>query len=313
MSELILHHYAGSPFSEKVRLVLGMKRLAWRSVDVPVVMPKPDVIALTGGYRRTPFLQIGADVYCDTALICRVLDRLAPEPPLYPASAGGVAPMIAQWADAALFWAAVPYTTMQPKGMAHIFAGVPPEAVQQFAADRAAMTQGRPRPALADCHAQVVTYCGWIETQLADGRPFLCGEAPCIADFSIVQSVWFIRRAPPVAVVLEPYPVLRAWADRVTALGHGTSQPMSSADAIALAAASTADADGLPFDPGASFERLARVTATPTDYACDPVEGELVGLSDDSISLRRDSERTGRVVVHFPRIGFQIRRVDTAA
>ena len=39
MSELVLHHYAMSPFSEKVRLVLGMKRLRWRSVTVPVVMP----------------------------------------------------------------------------------------------------------------------------------------------------------------------------------------------------------------------------------------------------------------------------------
>ena len=86
MGELVLHHYPTSPFSEKVRLVLGMKRMAWRSVTVPMIMPKPDVVALTGGYRRTPFMQIGADVYCDSALMCRVIDRLAPEPPLYPAS-----------------------------------------------------------------------------------------------------------------------------------------------------------------------------------------------------------------------------------
>ena len=72
MSELILHHYANSPFSEKVRLVLGLKGLSWRSVTVPVMMPKPDVLALTGGYRRTPFMQIGADIYCDSALMCRV-------------------------------------------------------------------------------------------------------------------------------------------------------------------------------------------------------------------------------------------------
>ena len=30
MSDLILHHYAGSPFSEKVRLILGFKGLPWR-------------------------------------------------------------------------------------------------------------------------------------------------------------------------------------------------------------------------------------------------------------------------------------------
>ena len=73
MSDLILHHYPMSPFSEKVRLILGHKQLAWKSVLIPSVMPKPDVVALTGGYRRTPFLQIGADIYCDTALIARRL------------------------------------------------------------------------------------------------------------------------------------------------------------------------------------------------------------------------------------------------
>ena len=78
MTDLILHHYATSPFSEKVRLVLGLKKMAWRSVTVPIMLPKPDVIALTGGYRRTPFMQIGADVYCDSALMCRVIDRRAP-------------------------------------------------------------------------------------------------------------------------------------------------------------------------------------------------------------------------------------------
>ena len=91
MSELVLHHYGTSPFSEKVRLVLGMKRLEWRSVTVPRMLPKPDVVALTGGYRRTPFLQIGADIYCDSLLMCRVIDRLAPEPPLYPRESSGLA------------------------------------------------------------------------------------------------------------------------------------------------------------------------------------------------------------------------------
>ena len=86
MSDHILHHYDGSPFSEKVRLMLGFKRLPWTSVEVPRIMPKPDVVALTGGYRKTPFLQIGNEVYCDSALICDVLEHLQPTPPLYPST-----------------------------------------------------------------------------------------------------------------------------------------------------------------------------------------------------------------------------------
>ena len=69
LSEIILHHYSESPFAEKIRAILGFKRLNYRSVLVPMMLPKPDVIALTGGYRRTPILQIGSDIYCDTALV----------------------------------------------------------------------------------------------------------------------------------------------------------------------------------------------------------------------------------------------------
>ena len=78
-TELILHHYPASPFAEKIRLVLGFKQLPWKSVIIPSVMPKPDGVALTGGYRRTPSLQIGADICCDTSLICEVLEHKQPE------------------------------------------------------------------------------------------------------------------------------------------------------------------------------------------------------------------------------------------
>ena len=162
VTDLILHHYSSSPFSEKVRLVLGYKGLDWQSVTVPVMLPKPDVVALTGGYRRTPFLQIGADIYCDTALICRVIERLAPKPSIYPASAGGAAHIVSQWADSALFWVAIPYT-MQPAGIAHIMQGAPPEVLKAFGADRAAMTAGMRRATPADAAAQLKTYLGWIE------------------------------------------------------------------------------------------------------------------------------------------------------
>src|SRR6202050_5381593 len=109
MQRIILHHYPRSPFAEKIRLILGAKHLHWASVLIPSIMPKPDVIALTGGYRKTPLLQLGADIYCDTALISSVLEKLAPEPTVYPAAAAGLAPVLAQWADSTLFWTAIPY------------------------------------------------------------------------------------------------------------------------------------------------------------------------------------------------------------
>jgi len=307
MSDLILHHYAGSPFSEKVRLVLGFKALSWKSVTVPAILPKPDVVSLTGGYRRTPFLQIGADIWCDTALMCRVIDRLAPKPPLYPDEAGGLQEAIAQWADTALFWAAVPYT-MQPAGVQHLFAGAPPEALKAFAVDRAAMRGGMKLPTTTDAKAQLNSYLRWLARTLADGRAFVCGDVPCIADFSTAQSIWYIRRVPPVAAVLAPFPSVVAWFDRVAAFGHGTHEPMTSADAIGIARAARPAATS--FDDTQGFARGDPVTVTPTDYALDPVPGRLVGLGEDEVAIERDDERAGRVVVHFPRIGYQVKKTE---
>lgn len=311
MSDLILHHYAGSPFSEKVRLVFGCKGLAWRSVNVPVINPKPDVVALTGGYRRTPFLQIGADIYCDTALMCKIIDALHPAPPLY-GNAGGAggdatAEIVAQWADTDLFWTAVPYV-MQPAGAAAIFAGLPPEALQAFMADRAQMTAGFRRPGTRDAAAVLQSYLAWIEQMLGDGRAFLCGGAPTIADFSVAHSIWYIRKAPPVAGVLAPFARIAAWFDRVAAFGHGRHERLDSAAAIEVARGATplptAVAPGLGFEPGQP------VVVSATDYATDPVAGELVGLDHERITLCRDDPRAGTVHVHFPRIGYALRKPE---
>jgi glutathione S-transferase len=310
MTDLILHHYASSPFSEKVRLVLGMKGISWKSVIVPTMMPKPDVVALTGGYRRTPFMQIGADIYCDTALMCRVIDQLWPTPALYPAEAGGAQHMVAHWADTALFWAAIPYT-MQPTGVAHVFAGLPPEALKAFAVDRAAMAGSMRRPTAGDATANLKTQLAWLEQQLSDGRAFVCGAAASIADFAIAQSIWYIERVPPVNGVLAPYAKTMQWFSRMQAFGHGEKTKFTSEEAIAVARSATTTAvvkveEGQPFAAGDA------VSVTPMDYAHDAVRGAVVGLTNDEVAIERRDERAGRVVVHFPRLGYQVRKAEAA-
>lgn len=306
MHSFILHHYANSPFSEKVRLILGAKGMAWQSVHIPSVMPKPDVIALTGGYRRTPVLQRGADVWCDSALMARVLDRAQPQPPLYPAGVAGAAKLLAQWADSTLFWAVIPYT-LQPQGVAYVMAGVPPEGLKAFAADRAPFTAGMVRQTPADATVALTHYLGWLEEQLADGREYLCGPQVSIADFSVAHCVWFVHLAPPMTTIFDAHPRLRAWYARLTAFGHGMPTPMKSSEAIALAAATTSH-ESCRVEPGFGFEAGEPVTVTPIDYGRDPVAGTLVGLDADEVVVRRDDERAGTLHVHFPRIGFQIRK-----
>ena len=86
---IILHHFPQSPFSEKIRLIFGLKKIAWTSVVITRIMPRPDLMPMTGGYRRTPVMQIGADIYCDTQCIMRELERRFPEPTLVPGSVPG--------------------------------------------------------------------------------------------------------------------------------------------------------------------------------------------------------------------------------
>ena len=307
MNELILHHYPTSPFSEKVRLVLGLKKMRWQSVFVPAIMPKPDVVALTGGYRRTPFMQIGADIYCDSALMCRVIDRLVPTPPLYPAESAGTAEIVAQWADSSLFWTAVPYT-MQPAGIAHLFAGAPVEALRAFGADRAAMSPNLRRAPLADAAAALSAYFARLEAMLAGGQSFLLGEAPSIADFAAFHSLWFMRRAPPVAAALSDFTRVAAWYERVTGFGHGESSKLSSEDALAIASGARSHVP-VEVAPGQGFAAGDAVTVTPADYAHDDVAGTIVGLDRDEVVIARSDARAGTVHVHFPRIGFHIKAV----
>jgi glutathione S-transferase len=305
MAPLILHHYDGSPFAEKTRLMLGFKGLPWVSVKVPVIMPKPDVVSLTGGYRRTPIVQVGADIYCDTALIAALLEQRTPSPPLFPAEQP-LAPLLAQWADSTLFWTVIPYA-MQPAGVAELFKGVPPEVLKAFGADRAPFTASLKRQTAADATVALQAYLTTLEAQLADGRQHLLGDAPSIADFAVAHCLWYVRRAGPLAAIVPSR--LSAWLDRVLAIGHGASEPMRSADAVALAASTTTFA-ATTVGSGLGFEAGQAVTVTPTDYGLDPVAGTIVGLSADEVVLSRTDERAGTVHVHFPRRGYQI-KADT--
>lgn len=307
---LILHHYDGSPFSEKVRLILGFKGLAWRGVQIPVVMPKPDVVALTGGYRKTPVLQIGADIYCDSALIARVLEARQPQPTLYPPQLPYAA-VLAQWADSALFWTVAPYV-MQPAGAAALFKGAPPEALQRFRDDRAAFTAGMRRMTPVDAAAQLRTAFGTLAAALADGRPFLGGPLASIADFSVAHCLWWLQRAGPLAAILEPYPAVGAWLGRMLAIGHGRGEPMASAEAIEVAAAAQGHAP-TAVQPGLGFEAGQAVTVAANDYGIDPVAGRLVGLGDTEVVIQRTDARAGTLHVHFPRAGFQIKPQEKSA
>lgn len=310
MTTQILHHYPASPFAHKARCMLGFKQLAWKSVIVPSVAPKPDVLALTGGYRRTPFLQIGADVYCDTALISDVLEHLRPEPALYPPHLKGVSRVFAQWADTTLFWAAMAYN-LQPRAAEALFAGQPPGAAQAFSDDRRAMGMPRLRP--QDATAAYRSYLRRIASMVEE-HDFLFGTEPCVADFAAYHPLWFTRTCvPAMAGILAATPAVLEWMDRIAALGQGRMEKFSAADAITVAA----NAEPLPLPPEAFQDEHGialgcRVAIAAESFGTEPTEGTLVAATRTRYTLARTDPRAGAVHVHFPRIGYVLRKAETA-
>jgi len=164
-----------------------------------------------------------------------------------------------------------------------------------------------PRMRPADAAAALALYLDRLQASLGDQK-FFFGDEPSIADFSIYHCLWFVERGGPVAKVFESYPALQAWRARMSAFGHATHDKLDGGAAIGIAREAAAaaplgentQAHGIPVGE--------RVIVAATDTGTDPIEGTLYGATPDRISIAREDPRAGRVVVHFPRLGFELRR-----
>jgi len=306
--DLILHHFDTSPFSEKFRVALGIKGLAWKSVDIPSMMPKPDYVPLTGGYRRTPALQIGADVYCDTQVMLAELERRHPEPALIPQGGEGLIWAANWWADRLFFQTTVPI----------IFGALGEHVPEAFIKDREQMS-GRPfdvkmmKAASGPLKAQWRAQAAWLNAQLAaSDTGWLMGDAPTLADAAAYMNVWFLGRnlEPIVAALTEGLPHIAPWRASVHAIGHGAPTPLEASAALDIAKAAQPAPAPLhdPLDPLCAGPEGAKpgdaVFVMADDYGRDRVDGTLVAANTDQIVIAREHERTGLVHVHFPRTGY---------
>lgn len=304
---VVLHHYWGSNYAEKARLMLGLKGLAWKSVIIPDVMPKPDLVALTGGYSKTPVLQVGADVYCDTKRIADELEARFPTPTLFPGGRKGVADIIQYWADGAMTLAGGRYLI----GRSH------ENWRPEFHNDRAALwgvpvDLERMARSAERYRQQLVVYLEWINDMLADGRKFLAGDQPGLVDITCHHILWFLSSGGEKATdVLNPYEVLRAWLVRVTAIGHGKIEEISASDALAIArGAAPASEPSVTAGNREGLKRGDLVGVRAEVAGRDPVVGKLHILTHRHVAVQLQSDQVGDVVVHFPRVGYVVNRAE---
>jgi glutathione S-transferase len=304
--EVILHHYVSSPFSEKVRVALGIKQLAWRAVEQPVIMPKPDLIPLTGGYRKIPVLQIGADIYCDTQIILRELERRYPTPSIFPIK-NGLAYAIGFWADRLFFMPSV--------GI--VFGEIGHMVPEEFKKDReklsgSSFSTEAMAAAAPFARDQWRAHADFVAETLEDGRSFMGGGKPGAADIHVYMNFWWLKAAVPQAAdkLLAEFPKIVEWIARIAAIGHGKPSPMDPKDALAIAKASepTAKRGTDPHDPRA-LKADDKVTVSADDYGRDPIAGEIIFSNAHEIAILRNDPHVGNIAVHFPRAGFMVAKV----
>jgi glutathione S-transferase len=300
VAEIILHQYAISPFSEKIRKIFAFKKIAWRSVEQPVIMPKPQLIPLTGGYRRIPVLQIGADVYCDTGIIIRKIEELYPEPTVYPDNCDTTAEIMNQWADRRLFWSTTPV----------IFEKLASVVPKEFIEDRQKMMRGTNFADIAlmtpDARNQLRAFLDLLDRQLSH-RNFLLGDSFSLADAACFHPVWFLHSQPTAFAIPQKFPNLMRWFERIDAMGNGEVRAMDPDEALRIAKESTSTThENVDSRDPNELMAGARVAVTPDDYGFDPVVGRVVVSTIHEIAIEREDPQLGKIVNHFPKVGFRI-------
>jgi len=306
-TEIVFHNYPQSPVAEKVRVAFGIKNLSWRDVEIPRLPPKPMLTALTGGYRRTPVMQIGADIYCDSQCILRELERRQPTPSFMPTSDAGLMWCLSRYSDGELFTLSVKL----------ILGSAGDDLPKDFAEDRGRLYLGedwaeglkRANAELPHLVAQLRAPLSWMNAQLSDGRAFLLGSDPAAIDAQMYHCVWFIRgRWSGGPAMLSEFPDLVRWEDNLRAIGHGTSSAMSAEDAIARAKSMEPASDiGVALNDPQELQVGTSVTVSPdVDGGEQPVDGKLRYADADTIGIERMTDDVGTVCVHFPRAGYRV-------
>lgn len=304
MADLILFHYPLSPFSEKTRVMLGYAGLKWQSVSVPEMPPRPVLEELTGGYRKIPVAQLGADIFCDTRTIAREIAELSNRPKLALENNPEEVRAFVAEADLELFMACI-IASSSPRLLFKMASSTSMMHTVRFLKDRINVAKtARLKPMKTKvARERVKSHIARLESMLE--QDYLFGDEPCIADFSAYHGLWYVRDLAEKKWTRE-YPRVEGWMNRMKAFGQGTSVEISGEDALGQAR----QAEPRALGDDASHELIGEhVRIAPDDYARDPVTGILVGADDHEWVLRREPSNLGTVHVHFPREGFAIKKV----
>lgn len=303
MADLILHHYAFSPFSAKVRAMLGHAQLPWRSAVTREFPPRPVLASLAGGYRRIPVAQIGADVFCDSKIIAEEIAALSGLAALSLSNCSEEEQAYVREVDLEIFFACM--ALAGGLGLLRtMWSSMSTVDLMRAMWDRVQMGRkatlklgdvGNPR-------RRVLAHLAGVEQRLGQ-HPFLFGDAASHADFSTYHGLWFMRDLGHSALV-DRFPETIAWMGRIKAFGEGPREEMQPEQTLEVAKA--VSPRPIP-DEHRSDPLIGKtVRIAPADYALDATAGTLVGATGSCWILARQPAGLGTVHVHFPRAGYDL-------
>jgi glutathione S-transferase len=302
MESLILHHYDLSPFSQKTRSMLGYAGLSWQSVITREMPPRPLLEALTGGYRKIPVAQIGADIFCDTQTISTEIARLSHQPQLALENCSSDIQDFAHNTDLRVFFACLTICSSRAL-FRKVRESLTLREIAQFTWDRLSLGRSATTSIIPPhkAKAYVMAHLAEIESRLE--QHFIFGEQPNHADFSAFHSLWFLHDVAE-HTLLQNFPRTLAWFNRMAAFGNGLSTALSAEEALQIALQTSPRVIAPEHRQDTLINQ--KVAIAPSDYGQTPTTGRLVGVTPSQWIVAREMANTGTLHIHFPRKGFQL-------
>lgn len=306
MVDIIFYGYDTVPNPQKILQILALFQIPYKHVELPAILPCPDLDSIGVTYRRTPILSIDSDMYIDTALIIDKVCDIAAHSQTDVDTTNHVEYALL---GNELFKAAVGLLPQDHPIMKDA----------AFLKDRTELTgiQFDPKVFLVNRPAtliQMLALLSLIQKQfLKDDKKFILGgNQPTTADIYLYFATnWGLTAhtgaSPEISRTSHPF--VYKWLDSVTAFLGGrkveTRVSFEEAWAILTRLPKHEYAKFVPHDANnpLGLKEGQQISVTPVDTGrTHPQIGELISLNSDQVCLRNKKN----LVIHFPRIGYVV-------
>ncbi|HEY8516225.1 MAG TPA: glutathione S-transferase family protein [Candidatus Binatia bacterium] len=247
---LTLYQFEISPFCDKVRRILNVKRVPYKIEEVPPSKTLT-VVRTRNPAGKLPFIVEDDQVVADSTDIAHYLDHRYPRPRLIPTDPRerALCHVLEDWADESLYFYEMRLRFTLPhnaqrfipelvKYEGNLMRRVAPLGLPRVLR-RTLAAQGLGRRPIAAVLRDVDRHVDALSGLLGD-RPFLLGESLTLADISVFAQLACIRASDEGGRLVESRKNVVAWLERVDA----ATQPQAAEDTAADGAASSAGAAG---------------------------------------------------------------------